>query len=264
MSDFGKLLGIENIESLREKAKNQRRFNGKGCVLCDYTGYTYNDDKTSSMCSCLKDNFFKDLFVKANVPRAYMNKSIDDWNVRTDSSGNDLGPEQTISERVFLLLKNYEKNLKNIFYGSPPIIVHSGNRRTPLHSIIFEGNIGSGKTFIASVLVQSCIRKGFSAKYYDWSDLNSLFSDFEKKKEFDEVVEDFKTLDLIALDGVEMYTYMHPQSASLIDRLSKARINSGKPIIVFSLGNIFQISGGSGWASLLNKCLTIRLPQAIK
>jgi hypothetical protein len=78
------------------------------------------------------------------------------------------------------------------------------------------------------------------------------------------VVEEFKTLDLVALDGVEMYTYMHPQAASLIDRLSKARINSGKPIIIFSLGNIFQISGGSGWASMLNKCLTIRLPQAIK
>lgn len=264
MNDFGKILGIDNINALKEGAKLARKKSGNGCVLCDYFGYVNGPFGKLKMCECAKEKMYKELFIKANIPKAFHNKSIDDWNTRTDSSGNDLGSQQTVSERVYSLLKHYEKSMHHIMNNNPPNIVHSGGVRDPLHSITFEGKNNSGKTFIAAVMVQTCIRKGFTAKYYDWSDVNSLLSDYEKKDELDEVISDFKNLDFIALDGVEYYNYMAPQSVASIDRLSKSRINSGKPIFIFSLGNINQINGGSGWKSLLNKCLTIRLPQTIK
>jgi DNA replication protein DnaC len=158
-------------------------------------------------------------------------------------------------------LKFYEKKLPKICEFDDISFVHTGGIRQKLHSILFEGNIGSGKTFIASVMVQSSLKKGYPAKYYDWSDLVSYCSDYNKKTELDEIVEEFKALEFVAIDGIEMYAYSSPMTAQNIDRLCKARLNSGKPTMLFCLGNVAQIQGGTGWLSLTNKCITIRLPS---
>jgi DNA replication protein DnaC len=131
--------------------------------------------------------------------------------------------------------------------------------RTPLHSIIFDGKNGSGKTFIGAVLVQSAIKKGLSAKYFDWTEIISILSDYDKKEEFDKMNEEFKNIDLIAIDGIEQYKHTHPQFPQNLDRLAKSRVNSGKPFILLTYGTS-GISTGSGWGSLLRNCLTIRLP----
>jgi DNA replication protein DnaC len=262
--NFKKLLGINiDAESLRFHAKRRRMLEGKGCASCDYNGFVTNYLGKTVMCSCVKDKFFKELFVKANVPEVYIGKTIDDWNTRTDSSGNDLGIQQKTSENIFKLLKFYEKNINNIVNGQIPKIFHTGSIRSNLHSILFDGNIGSGKTFIASTLVQSSIRQGLSSKYYDWSDLIQTLSDFDKKEETEHIIEEFKNLHFIALDGIEHYGYQHPILPQQLDRLSRARLNSGKPIILLSYGNINQITGGSGWNSLLKSCLHCHLPKAI-
>ena len=180
--NFKKLLGINvDVETLKVHAKRRRMLEGKGCASCDYNGYITSYLGKTVMCSCVKDKFFKELFVKANVPEVYIGKTIDDWNTRTDSSGNDLGIQQKTSENIFKLLKFYEKNINNIVNGQIPKIIHTGSIRSNLHSIVFDGNIGSGKTFIASTLVQSSIRQGLSSKYYDWSEILDIITDFNNQ-----------------------------------------------------------------------------------
>lgn len=261
--DFAKMMGIMSVDDIKKGARLSRMREGKGCAACDFTGYVINSNGKTCMCSCLKEKFLRDLFIKADIPRSYIGKSIDDWNTREDSSGRELGNQQLISERVYTLLKHYEKKFNKICNGESIKITHTGGIITNLHSINFEGNVGSGKTFIASVMVQSAIRQNLPAKYYDWSELISICSDFNKKTEQDEIAEEFKNLDFVAIDGIEIYSYTTPVTAQNLDRLCKARLNSGKPTMLFSLGNVSQIQGGSGWQSLLSKCLVVRLPQAI-
>ena len=261
-NDFAKMMGIIDVEDIKKNARLSRMREGRGCAACDFTGYVVNSNGKSCMCSCLRDKFYKDIFIKADVPRAYINKSIDDWNTRTDSSGRELGNQQIVSERVYTLLKHYDKKLSKICNNESIKITHTGGITTNLHSINFEGSVGSGKTFIASVMVQSALKQGLPAKYYDWSEIMSICSDFNKKTEIDEIVEQFKNLDFVAIDGIEIYSYAAPITAQNLDRIFKARLNSGKPTMLFSLGNVSQIQGGSGWLSLLSKCLVIRLPQA--
>jgi hypothetical protein len=260
--NFEDILGLTDLkENLRNSARNLRMHKGIGCALCDYSGYTTNYKGKDVMCSCEKEKFLRELYNKANVPRVYIGKSIDDWNIRTDSHGRDLGLESTTSERVLVLLKYFEKYLVDIVNNDPPTIRHTGNIKTPLTSIIFDGKNGSGKTFIGAVLVQSAIKKGLSAKYYDWTEIISILSDFDKKDEFDKMNEEFKNLDFIVIDGIEQYKQTHPQFPQNLDRLSKSRVNSGKPFILLTYGTS-NISTGSGWNSLLRSCITIRLPYA--
>ena len=223
------------------------------------SGYTTNVKGKDVMCSCEKEKFLKELYAKANVPKVYVGKTLDDWNTRTDAHGRELGIEQINSERVYTLTKYFEKHLVKIVNNDPPYIRHTGNMRTPLHSIIFDGKNGSGKTFIGAVLVQSAIKKGLSAKYFDWTEIISILSDYDKKDEFDKMNEEFKNIDFIVIDGIEQYKHTHPQFPQNLDRLAKSRVNSGKPFILLTYGTS-GISTGSGWTSLLRNCLTIRLP----
>lgn len=265
LNEFESILGIDELKNnLSSLAKSSRKNQGIGCVLCNYTGYTNSDNNKSVMCKCQKDKFYKEIFTKCNVPNLYLNKTIEDWNTRTDSLGNDLGMQQIVSQNIYTLLNFYDQHFTNICQGKLPRIKHTTFVRNTLHSILFEGGIGSGKTFIASVMVQSAIKKNLTAKYYDWSELLECFIDFDKKEKADEIIDDFKNLNFIALDGVEYLNYNHPQMAFQIDRLSKARLNSGKPIMIFASNNYSQITAGSGWNSLLRNCLTIRLPSTIK
>jgi len=258
--DFKDILGL-TVDKLKEGARRYKMSKGIGCALCDYSGYTTNYKGKDVMCSCEKEKFLKELYVKANVPRVYVGKSLDDWDIRTDAQGRDLGIESTTSERVLSLLNFFDRYMVDIVNNDPPSLRHTRNIKTPLKSIIFDGKNGSGKTFIGAVLVQSAIKKGLSSKYYDWTEIISILSDFDKKDEFDKMNDEFKSLDFIVIDGIEQYKHTHPQFPQNLDRLSKSRVNSGKPFILLTYGTS-SISSGSGWNSLLRNCITIRLPYA--
>jgi DNA replication protein DnaC len=259
--NFDDILGIEKLaDNLTAKQKIKNKYEGIGCALCDYSGYVKNINGKELMCSCQKEKIYKEIYDKANIPRIYLNNSLDDWNTRTDSQGRELGSEQKISETVYLILEFYVKNIISICNNRDIYIRHTGNIRTKLHSLKCEGRVGSGKTFIASVLCKSAIKKGLSAKYYDWSDLVSYLNDFEKKAELEQANEDFKNIDFIAIDGIEQCKYTHQMFNQNLDRLAKSRLNSGKPFVLLG-SNIADASTGSGWASLLNRCFTVRLPH---
>lgn len=264
IDDFVSSLKINiDAKDLKTHAYQLRKESGKGCALCDYHGYTINYKGQHAICACVKEKLLLDIYRVANVPNVYIGKTIEDWNTRTDGLGNDLGIQQTTSEHIYSLLKFYVKHLDNICSGGSPKIHHSNNVVNKLHSILFEGNIGSGKTFIASILVQEAIKKNLSSKYFEWSELVQAFTDFDKKDIADNIADDFRNLDFIAIDGIEYLNYNHPQLPFQLDRISKARLNSGKPIVLFTFGNISQIYGGSGWTSLIKNCLQVRLPYAI-
>jgi len=91
-----------------------------------------------------------------------------------------------------------------------------------------------------------------------------LLTDFDKKKEIDELVEELKNIDFVCIDGIENFNISNPYLILQLDRISKARFNSGKPYMLFGNGEIERISNGSGWQSLISNCLSIRLPHAIK
>lgn len=259
MSDFDNILGVDKIEKLRDKARTERMVEGKGCALCDYSGYTTNEDGLSSMCSCQKKKFFRELFALANIPNPFIDKTVLDWDFRNGKNGVDLGSQQEISQKIFSLITFYEKHLINICKNESPKIKHSGGIRQPLHSVMFEGNNGSGKTFIASVLVQSAIKKGLTAKYYEFPNILTTLTKSELNEQYEQLYDEFKNLDLVAIDCIQNYDY-YAKFTLQLDRICAARINSGKPTLLFSDGHANSVSTGASWNSLLRSCIIVRLP----
>ena len=257
-------MGLDStIDKLKAAAKESRIQSGNGCEDCDYFGHTVNSLGKAVLCHCVRDRFCQQMYAVANVPRAYLKKELFDWNVNADSDGNDLGREKKTSQQVYTLLQFYAKNLNNIINGNLPKLTHSENKVTKLHSILFRGGIGSGTTFIASIMVKEAIKKNLTASYFEWSELAQILGDFNEKDAIEEIADKFKNNDFIVLDGIENYPYFTPYFFVQLDRICKLRLNSGKPIMMFSNGTHDQIKAGSGWASLLKSCLLIKLPQIL-
>jgi hypothetical protein len=261
--DFLKSMDF-SVQDLRDGAKKLRKQSGEGCESCNYFGHTINSQGKAVLCSCTKTRFWESMYALADVPKAYISKELLDWNTNADSLGNDLGPQKKASKNVQMLLSFYIKNFSNITNGHLPNLKHSERESTRLHSILFEGGVGSGKTFIASVMVKEAIKLNMNAKYFDWSELCQTLGDFNNKEEIEAIVDRFKTFDFVVIDGIEDYPYFPPYFFMQLDRMCKSRINSGKPYMLFSNGSQFNIKAGSGWQSLLRHCLIIRLPQTIR
>ncbi len=261
--DFLKSMDF-SVQDLRDGAKKLRKQSGEGCESCNYFGHTINSQGKAVLCSCTKTRFWESMYALADVPKAHISKELLDWNTNADSLGNDLGPQKKASKNVQMLLSFYIKNFSNIVNGHLPNLKHSERESTRLHSILFEGGVGSGKTFIASVMVKEAIKLNMNAKYFDWSELCQTLGDFNNKEEIEAIVDRFKTFDFVVIDGIEDYPYFPPYFFMQLDRMCKARINSGKPYMLFSNGSQFNIKAGSGWQSLLRHCLIIRLPQTIR
>ena len=257
-------MGLDfTVENLKSAAKELRVKSGSGCEDCDYFGHTVNSLGKAVLCHCVRERFFQQMYITANVPRAYIKKELFDWNVNADSDGNDLGVQKKTSQQVYTFLQFYAKNLNNIVDGNLPKLTHNENKVTKIHSILFKGGIGSGKTFIASIMVKEAIKKNLNASYFEWSELAQTLGDFNEKESIEEIADKFKNHDFIVLDGVENYPYFTPYFFVQLDRICKLRLNSGKPIMMFSNGTHEQIKAGSGWASLLKSCLLIKLPQIL-
>jgi DNA replication protein DnaC len=262
-SNFLKSLGVD-VDSIDSKALEDRKKTGKGCIECSYRGYALNSDGNVIICSCAKSKMLKDIYVKSNLPRKYWYKTIEDWNVHSDSSGNALGSQQSVSTYVKKFVKFYSANISAIVQGKSLYLQHSVNVKSKLHSILFVGNQGSGKSFINSVIAQSAINQSLTTMYYEWSDLSSLMSDFDNRSEIDDVKEIFATYELICIDGVEHISNHNPFFNQSLDRICKARLNSGYPTVISSNGTHNQISQVSGWTSILEECLNIPLPSVSK
>ena len=258
-------MGLSDItvDEMKSASRLQRMRNNSGCEDCNYFGHTVNSEGKAVLCHCVRERFFQQMYVTANVPKAYIKKDLFEWNTNTDSNGNDLGKESKTSKQVYTLLQFYVKNLKNIVNGNLPKLTHSTNKVTKIQSILFTGGIGSGKTFIASMMVKEAIKKNLTSSYFEWSELAQTIGDFNEKDSIEEIAEKFKNHDFIVLDGIENYPYFTPYFSVQLDRICKLRLNSGKPIMMFSNGTHDQIKAGSGWASLLKSCLAIKLPQTL-
>jgi DNA replication protein DnaC len=264
-NDFAQMLGLTaSVEDLKKAARDLRKKNGNGCVNCNYLGYTTNYQGKHLICDCVKNKMLASIYRKTDVPEIYFHKTIEEWNTKTDGNYNDLGVHSERSEYVYALLRFYFKNISKICQGTNITIKHSKNQKDSLRSLLFMGGNNSGKTFIASIAVQEAIKNNLSAKYYDWSNLVDILSNFSRKEELNEAIETFKEYDFIAIDDIQNYDISQSNFILQLDRLCKSRLHSGKPIFLMASAGYDNTINCSGWKSLLRSCLTIQLPYAIK
>jgi DNA replication protein DnaC len=259
-SHFLSSMGVARADQLREAGRIQRMREDIGCELCDYLGYVTTSDGKGALCKCMKRKAHHRLYEEAMIPRALWDKTLDDWDTRQDARGYDLGAQQKLSERVKKLFDYYARNLRHIVSGHPPSVTHAGGR-DKLHSLLLEGGNGSGKTFLIAVTLQDALRQGYTTHFVEWSDLIDICRSFHKEDDQDRLREIFGSYDLVAIDNATVYDNLPSQCIVQLDRLFRARLNSGKPVLIGAEVGWENIVAGSGWRGLVAKCLVVDLPR---
>jgi DNA replication protein DnaC len=262
-SNFLKSMGVD-VDSLNKKALALRQQSGKGCIECDYNGYTLNSNGKTIVCSCIKYKMLKEIYEVAGIPRRYWTKTLDDWNIKQDANGNFLGRQQEISFYIKALTGFYSENVGKIAKGYDLYLTHTNNVKSKLHSLMFTGKNGSGKTFISAMIAKEAIDHGLRVKFYDWSELVNTIGFYENLDEIDAIKQVFLDYEIVVIDGVEIYNHLPPFFHQSLDRICKARLNSGFPIIITTNGTQDQISTCSGWNSLIQCCLNVNLPEIMR
>jgi hypothetical protein len=71
----------------------------------------------------------------------------------------------------------------------------------------------------------------------------------------------FQNYDLVAIDNATAYDNFSNHCVMQLDRLCRARLNAGKPVLIGAEAGWQNINAGSGWRAMVSNCAVIPLPR---
>lgn len=149
------------------------------CPLCKDTGYI-NGEK----CKCFKQAIIDMLYEQSNIK---MLLQTDNFSKLSYSyyQGEDL-----------LRFKNAVETCRNFV----------NNFNSDYHNLFFYGTVGTGKSFLSGCVAKELIEKGNVVIYFSSTSLFETLSknsfDFRAKEEFNHLLEDLYTCDLLIIDDL--------------------------------------------------------------
>ena len=217
---------------------------------------------------CVKHTLEKrlhELLDEAGVSPSYWEKTINaDWNLKQDFNSRDLSPSDLDRKKYAgVLMSKYVKALPLLCQGKKIKIQSSKTKKTSeFNSVVLIGSANSGKTLLASIVVRAAIQKGLTAKLYEWTELCTILQSYDARTRQDEIAEEMKTLDVVAIDGVTDYNITSQCFIMQLDRISKLRFSTGKPTIISGDAEIKTIKNAKqGWHGLISSCKELYLPS---
>lgn len=237
------------------------------CKLCpDGQGYILKEDDIAELCSCAKNKRLHRLYESVGIPPAYFDKNLSHWNLKQDVYGQDLGPNTVAKKHAYEFMRKYLKVLPALCAGYG--IKINQKRGASIYtreylSVLFHGGPRSGKTLLSAIAIQNAARKGYKCKMYNYTnDLRPYLSNFDDSDKQNELAKEFKTLDLIAIDGISFYEGNSNRSLPVqIDRLVNIRTDSNKPTIITCKNDCRSVEYYDNWRSLFDTCYIIKLPS---
>jgi len=247
-------------------------YDGNVCSMCGGKGFLLDENHKAIECQCQKSKLLQKLYKEASIPVMYFGMTIvDNWDRNLDAFGMELGARKEDKIRIGEFINRYIKILPALSDGKKAVIVNKKqNKKLFFNSLLLVGGQHSGKTMIVSILCQEMINRAKTAKYYEWHNLSSILAEFRNSDSVDEVVDDFRSRDLIAIDGVMPYDLDSQSFLFNLNRISSTRLQSGKPIVITCSPEYTERSfktqiqnpekSATVWNQLLEDCLTIHLP----
>jgi DNA replication protein DnaC len=250
--------------------------NGKYfCPNCKDKGFVIaenDDNEIAEICPCQITKLWNKVFIEAGVSIEFFDKTIEtDWNLQQDAYGNDLGANKKRKQKIGEFMANYVKNIPILNAGYKFTINRKNKSPLKINSLLLVGGNKSGKSLLAAIAIQETLKKGLSAKMFDWLELRKLMHEYNKKEEQEEIMQDFSNKALIVIDNVQNVKRSNDNSVNQMadfailefERLCRRRIASGKPTIITSDSTYPEINAGNNWQNLIESCYTIQLPSPV-
>lgn len=208
------------------------------CNVCKDTGYIQNVDKTSSMCSCLKQKLLDISYNKSNMSNLYK-ENFDKFDpyvfsdkIEIDKFKLNISPRQNIlniKQKCIEFVENFDNpNFKNL---------------------LFTGNTGLGKTYMSNCIANELLKNGKTVLYQTAPVLLETVIDCKMNKYKNSLQDDFYKnvldVDLLIIDDLgteclnsmklsELFTILNTRLLNLNNKITKTIISTN-----LSINNIF-------------------------
>ncbi|BAK81892.1 ATP-binding protein [Candidatus Arthromitus sp. SFB-rat-Yit] len=168
------------------------------CSLCNDTGYIL-----TQKCSCLISNLTKLYLKESELKLSIINNNFENFNFSFYS--DDIIKNSTISPST---------NIKNIYAN---ILTYIKTFKTNKLNLLFNGECGSGKTFMTHCIAKDLLDSGYSVLYKTSEDLFTELFNYSNNKivnRFNESINDSFLIqcDLLIIDdlGTENQNKLYP------------------------------------------------------
>lgn len=213
-------LEIKELEQLKENLLQNSGYscdymsNPFQCKSCLDTGYIKDERGISYICECRKHVYAKKLKEVANVPESdiFENFSLDFYSENTDKSrfGISVSPKEQMEgayNRCVQFVDKFEDKSKN--------------------NMVFVGNSGLGKTFLANCIINALTDKGYSCFCVSATDLfKYLMPNIYNADEHDGIKDFILNCNLLIIDDLGSEKQTETRYAELLDVLNKREANN--------------------------------------
>ena len=216
ISEIASVSDIRNLEiSEEEIILNEHSKILERCEICkEVIKYKTNNYEFMRDCKCMRK-----YRVEAKLNK-FKNLSITDRNFKSDIFMNAKIDKNGAEAELYRKIKNYVKGFDEV------LKLNDG--------LLFKGNCGTGKTFLANCICNFLIDKGYAVLSFKLADyLRVLREDFEKKTGLEgKLLETIKEADMLFIDDLGSEKLSEDWGKEKLCTLIDTRYSARKPILI--------------------------------
>lgn len=216
ISEIASVSDIRNLEIPEEEIiLNEHSKILERCKICkEVIKYKTNNYEFMRDCKCMRK-----YRVEAKLNK-FKNLSITDRNFKSDIFMNAKIEKNVAEAELYRKIKNYVKGFDEV------LKLNDG--------LLFKGNCGTGKTFLANCICNFLIDKGYAVLSFKLADyLRVLREDFEKKTGLEgKLLEAIKEADMLFIDDLGSEKLSEDWGKEKLCTLIDTRYSARKPILI--------------------------------
>ena len=188
------------------------------CNICKDTGYITNDDYTTSMCACLKQKLYNELYNKANIT----NLDTQNFNNFTDLLYSDEVNEEKYHSKI-----SPRKNINIIKDICLKFIENFDDKEQK--NLLFTGNTGLGKTFLSSCIANEILKTGKNVLYQTAPVMLDTIIDYRfGKTKSTNIIDNILNVDLLIIDDLGTECINNMKFTELFNVINTRLLNQNK------------------------------------
>ncbi|MDD4752810.1 MAG: ATP-binding protein [Desulfitobacteriaceae bacterium] len=250
MDKIGKLLR-KNLP-LAKETKEETDGTKYRCPLCQDRGIIINDD-IAYQCQCVKHRTALKNFLSANVTPVIATYTFDKFQLSYYSPHIQIesgGP-------------TYRALAEGALHGAKEFVARYLEQKNGT-GLLLEGNVGSGKTFLAGAIINALIEHEKQVLFLVVPDfLDDLRATYQKQGEFSEaeLMDTARKAEVLVLDDLGAHNFSD-WTQNKIFSLINYRMNHGLPCVIttnLSIGEMNDVVGLRTVSRIIQMCKIYRL-----
>ena len=221
-----------------------------GCPICKDKGVFF-ESGIAYPCSCKKNELIRAKKEKAGITPHLLKQTFDAFDLSVFDDEKH-GANQLTQRENMRRIKEFAMDF-----------VDEVAKAKDVSGMLFEGPVGSGKTFLAAACANALVEKGIDVRFLVVPDFLDLIRDtFRSDSEIseEELMQDAKNVDVLILDDLGAHNYTD-WSVKTIFAVLNYRLNYEKPVIVTTNLDRREIENNLGsriYSRLAEACRFIR------